>query len=182
MLFDIEGYMQHTCRGLPTIHISNFIHHLLLNLTHIYPIDNALYEPQLVARGLGIDDWGRVTRPSELTIKWHRPTSDELCFAVDLFEVQANVAISRVDALIHDDGPVVRTGKNKEWSDELSRSLTALRLLISGISALFDPEQASRGGTPGGWVGGAMLEEGDDPLAERAGDEGLKRQVYVAAA
>jgi hypothetical protein len=32
-LFDIAVYMQQNCRGIPTVHISNFIHHLLLNLT-----------------------------------------------------------------------------------------------------------------------------------------------------
>ncbi len=77
-LASIAQYMQEKCRGLPTIHISNFIHHLLLNLTHTYPIDNALYEPDVIRRGLNVGDWGRTTLPSELTIKWHRPTPPEI--------------------------------------------------------------------------------------------------------
>jgi proteasome activator subunit 4 len=69
--------MQEKCRGLSTIHISSYIHHLLLNLAHTYPIDNALYEPDVVKRGLDVDDWGRTTAPTELTIRWHRPSPEE---------------------------------------------------------------------------------------------------------
>jgi proteasome activator subunit 4 len=188
-LFDIARYMQEKCRGLPTIHISNYIHHLLLNLTHTYPIDNALYEPDVVARGLDIHDWGRTTAPSELTIKWHRPSHAEILFAVELFESQANDAAQRIEQLMGDDPPVSRKGKNKEWSDELSRSLTALRLIISGISTLFDPTRAS-GERSGESINGSgvtdtegdtMMEEDDDPLAEVADDEELKRQIHYPA-
>jgi proteasome activator subunit 4 len=42
-----------------------------------------------------------------------------------------------------DDPPVSRSGKVKVWSDEVSRNLTQLRLVISGLSALFDPKEAS---------------------------------------
>ncbi|KAL2021676.1 hypothetical protein VTK56DRAFT_6768 [Thermocarpiscus australiensis] len=187
-LFGIAEYMQEKCRGLPTIHISNYIHHLLLNLTHTYPIDNALYEPDIVARGLDIHDWGRTTAPSELTIKWHRPSQAEIVFAVEVFESQARSAAQRLEQLMSDDPPVSRKGKNKEWSDELSRSLTALRLIISGVSTLFDPNRAS-GETGGSADGGdksfadgdAMMEEDDEPLAEVADDEELKRQFHYPA-
>ncbi|KAK4190875.1 proteasome activator BLM10 [Podospora australis] len=187
-LFGIAQYMQEKCRGLPTIHISNYIHHLLLNLTHTYPIDNAPYEPDRVARGLDIEDWGRSTTPSELTIKWHRPSQAEILFAVELFETQAKSASQRLRQLMSDDPPVSRKGKNKEWSDELSRSLTALRLIISGISTLFDPNRASGDvGTETNGTGtrdadgDAMMEEDDDPLAEVADDEELKRQFHYPA-
>ena len=186
-LFGIAQYMQEKCRGLPTIHISNYIHHLLLNLTHTYPIDNALYEPELIERGLDIDDWGRLTAPAELTIKWHRPSDAEILFAVELFESQANSASQRLQQLMSDDPPVSRKGKNKEWSDELSRSLTALRLVISGVSALFDPRRAfgelsydADDDTLMGGEGDAM-EEDDDPLAEVADDEELQRQFHYPA-
>lgn len=188
-LFGIAEYMQEKCRGLPTIHISNYIHHLLLNLTHTYPIDNALYEPDVIARGLNVQDWGRPTAPADLTIKWHRPAHPEVVFAVELFESQARSAAQRLEQLMSDDPPVSRKGKNKEWSDELSRSLTALRLIISGVSTLFDPIRASgeRGGQTANGAGktdaegDAMMEEDDDPLAEVADDDELKRQFHYPA-
>ncbi|KAK4666203.1 Proteasome activator BLM10 [Podospora pseudopauciseta] len=187
-LFGIAEYMQENCRGLPTIHISNYIHHLLLNLTHTYPIDNALYEPDRVAHGLDVEDWGRPTKPSELTIRWHRPSHDEILFAVELFESQTRSAAQRLEQLMSDDPPVSRKGKNKEWSDELSRSLTALRLIISGVSTLFDPQRASgetstqsNGNGTAEADGDAMMEEDDDPLAEVADDEELKRQFHYPA-
>ncbi|SPQ23299.1 c70c519a-c1eb-4eb8-9f62-1b709addebb8 [Thermothielavioides terrestris] len=188
-LFGIAEYMQEKCRGLPTIHISNYIHHLLLNLTHTYPIDNGLYEPDVTARGLDVHDWGRVTAPSELTIRWHRPSEAEILFAVQLFESQAKSASKRLEQLISDDPPVSRKGKNKEWSDELSRSLTALRLIISGVATLFDPICASgerhgrpaNGDSKAGGDGDVMMEEDDDPLAEVADDDELKRQFHYPA-
>ena len=193
-LFSIAEYMQETCRGLPTIHISNYTHHLLLNLTHTYPIDNALYEPAVIRRGLDIGDWGRTTAPSELTIRWHRPSRPEIHFAFELFQSQVHAASRRLESLMSDDPPVSRKGGNKEWSDELSRSLTAIRLVISGLSTLFDPKRASgelRGagrengdstgdgdGTIEAVDGDAVMEEDDDPLAEVADDEELKRQFH----
>ncbi|KAH6618212.1 hypothetical protein B0J18DRAFT_274025 [Chaetomium sp. MPI-SDFR-AT-0129] len=188
-LFGIAEYMQEKCRGLPTIHISNYIHHLLLNLTHTYPIDNALYEPDRIAQGLDINDWGRTTSPAELTIKWHRPSEAEILFAVELFENQARSAAQRLDQLMSDEPPVSRKGKNKEWSDELSRSLTALRLMISGIATMFDPLRASgeRGGKSANGDdktdadGDAMMEEDDDPLAEVADDDEMQRQFHYPA-
>jgi proteasome activator subunit 4 len=45
-LFEIASYMQSKCRGLPTLHISNFIHHLLLNVTTIYTSDYSITQPK----------------------------------------------------------------------------------------------------------------------------------------
>lgn len=186
-LFDIAQYMQEKCRGLPTIHISNYIHHLLLNLTSTYPIDHALYEPDVIQRGLTVDDWGRATAPANLTIRWHRPLPAELQFAVELFESQAEGAMRRLEAFMSDDPPVSRKGKNKEWSDEVSRQLTQLRLVISGIATLFDPKTAS--GEANGLANGhgadkdgdEMMgdesDEEDDPLAE-AGTEDETRPQF----
>lgn len=142
-LFDIALYMQEKCRGLPTIHISNFIHHLLLNLTLIYPVDVALFEPKVIEKGLDVSDWGRGTKPSELSIKWHHPLPGEIEFAVELFESQVETAMQRLEDLMSDEPSVSRKGKNKVWSDEVSRNLTQLRLVISGLSSLFDPKEAS---------------------------------------
>jgi proteasome activator subunit 4 len=45
-LFDIAEYMQQKCKGVPTVHVSNFIHHLLLNLTLTYTADYGLIEQE----------------------------------------------------------------------------------------------------------------------------------------
>jgi len=194
-LFDIALYMQEKCRGLPTIHISNFIHHLLLNLTTIYPVDAALYEPKIIERGLDVQDWGASTLPTELTIKWHKPLPEEIDFAVELFASQVETAMQRLDDLMSDNPSVSRKGKNKEWSDEVSRNLTQLRLVISGLSSLFDPKEAS--GERNGFVeingtsaidqdvdmvdddGGAQ--EDDDLLAEGSEDEETRPQFRYQA-
>ncbi|KAI0835070.1 hypothetical protein F5Y06DRAFT_143549 [Hypoxylon sp. FL0890] len=186
-LFEIAEYMQEKCKGLPTIHISNYIHHLLLNLTHTYPIDTSLYEPDVIERGLDVDDWGQTTSPADLTIRWHRPLQEEIQFAVELFESQAEGAMQRLESFMSDNPPVSRKGKNKEWSDEVSRQLTQLRLVISGLAALFDPKRAS-GETNGyangnGKIGdqedeimGDYDDDSENPLAEVGEDDETKPQ------
>ncbi|OTB09343.1 hypothetical protein M426DRAFT_50436 [Hypoxylon sp. CI-4A] len=188
-LFEIAEYMQEKCRGLPTIHISNYIHHLLLNLTHTYPIDTSLYEPDVIKRGLDVDDWGKTTSPANLTIRWHRPIQEEVQFAVKLFESQAVGAMQRLESFMSDNPPVSRKGKNKEWSDEVARQLTQLRLVISGLAALFDPKRAS--GESSEHVNGSgnvadqedeimrdgdEEEDGENPLAEVGEDDETKPQ------
>ncbi|KAI1452239.1 hypothetical protein F4805DRAFT_471016 [Annulohypoxylon moriforme] len=186
-LFEIAEYMQEKCRGLPTIHISNYIHHLLLNLTHTYPIDTSLYEPEVLQRGLDVNDWGKTTSPADLTIRWHRPLQEEIQFAVELFESQAEGAMKRLESFMSDNPPVSRKGKNKEWSDEVTRQLSQLRLVISGLASLFDPKRASGGSTS--HVNGngkiesqedeTMADDDDDsenPLAEVGEDDETKPQ------
>ncbi|KAJ3562698.1 hypothetical protein NPX13_g8468 [Xylaria arbuscula] len=190
-LFNIAEYMQEKCRGLPAIHISNFIHHLLLNLTHTYPVDTALYEPEVIERGLDVGDWGKTTEPAALTIRWHRPVMEEIQFAVELFEFQTGSAMRRLEALMSDNPPVSRGGKNKEWSDETSRQLSQLRLVISGIATLFDPKRASgevNGHVVNGDSGDVIMQdygdddaESNDPLAEAGEDDETKPQFKYQA-
>ncbi|KAG5958413.1 hypothetical protein E4U57_001337 [Claviceps arundinis] len=189
-LLGIAVFMQEKCRGLPTILVSNYIHHLFLNLTHTYPIDEALYEPHVMKRGLDVQDWGQTTRPADLTIRWHRPSPPEVEFAVELFASQTKSAAEQLELLISDNPPVSRTGKNKEWSDEVSRLMQQIRLVISGISTMFDPKRASgdrvstdaNGGTSsneGAAVdddGDARMMDDDDSLVEDAEDEELRPQ------
>ncbi|KAA8648713.1 proteasome activator BLM10 [Aspergillus tanneri] len=143
-LFDIAVYMQQKCRGIPTVHISNFVHHLLLNLTGTYTADYSLYEPEIVANGVHPGLWGYKPDPNNLTVKWHVPTRGELEFAVELFQNQAQTALTRLTALIDDTSSVKRDGSGKDWSDEVIRNLVLLRLILSGISVLFDPKAASK--------------------------------------
>ena len=190
-LLGIADYMQEKCRGLPTILVSNYIHHLLLNLTHTYAIDHALYEPSVIQSGVDIGDWGRTTPPSELTIRWHQPSPPEIDFAVELFESQIRSATEQLNLLMSDNPPVSRKGKNKEWSDEVSRMVQQIRLITAGMATLFDPKRAS-GDTsdeanPDMDVDVAMEDDvdqemvDDDPLAEVAEDEELRPQFRYKA-
>ncbi|OAA48355.1 hypothetical protein BBO_02624 [Beauveria brongniartii RCEF 3172] len=187
-LLGIAGYMQEKCRGLPTILVSNYIHHLLLNLTHTYPIDHALYEPEVFKRGLDICDWGKTTSPSDLTIKWHQPSPPEVEFAVELFAAQTKSISKQLALLLSDNPPVSRKGKNKEWSDEVSRLMQQIRLVTSGMSVMFDPKRAS--GDAGDEIEDdslvdadedEMMVDDDDPLAEVADDEELRPQFRYRA-
>ncbi|KAI9151972.1 Proteasome activator complex subunit 4 [Paramyrothecium foliicola] len=186
-LLGIAEFMQEKCRGLPTILVSNFIHHLLLNLTHTYPIDHALFEPEVIQRGLDVDDWGKTTSPSELTIRWHQPSPPEIDFAVELFAAQTKSAAEQLERLMSDDPPVSRKGKNKEWSDEVSRLMQQIRLVISGMATMFDPKRASGGAEATLGMEGNLDEDGDDmmidddPLAEVAEDEELRPQFRYKA-
>jgi proteasome activator subunit 4 len=142
-LFDIAGFMQDNCKGIPLVHVSNFIHHLLLNLTVTYTMDYALYNPAELQRGLTSRDWGKIVDPADLDIHWHVPDQRELAFAVRLFEAQGGRAIKALEELTAEESPVKRDGVGKDWSDEVSRNLVLLRLVISGMSRLFRSDDAS---------------------------------------
>lgn len=143
-LFDVAVYMQHNCRGLPTTHISNFIHHLLLALTGTYTIDYSLYEADVLARGIEPQDWGTSPDPQNLHITWHVPSRDEIEFALELVKSQGDAAVEQLRALTAGTSSIKRDGVGKEWSDEMSRNLVLLRLLLSGVSVLFDPKTDAR--------------------------------------
>jgi proteasome activator subunit 4 len=138
-LFEIAEYMQSKCKGIPTVHVSNFIHHLILNLSMTYTIDYSIYEPEQFKKGLTTETWGKLVAPKDLTIKWHKAKPEEIDFAVKLFESQSKNAINALLALLRPDPPIKRDGTGKDWSDEVSRNLVLLRLVISGVSVLFDP-------------------------------------------
>lgn len=144
-LFDIAVYMQQKCKGMiPTVYVSNYIHHLLLNLTVTYPLDYSLYEPDVLARGLGPQDWGLLADPRNLNIKWHVPSQEEIEFAIKLFKSQGERALLQLTGLTDGTSSVKRDGVDKEWSDEVSRNLVLLRLLLSGVALLFDSKAASK--------------------------------------
>ncbi|KAI7643298.1 hypothetical protein KC318_g21166, partial [Hortaea werneckii] len=57
-LFDLANFMQDHCRGIPLVHVSNFVHHLLLNLTVTYTMDYRLFEKEEMRHGgLTPDCW-----------------------------------------------------------------------------------------------------------------------------
>ena len=142
-LLDIACYMQDKCTGIPLVHVSNFVHHLLLNLTVTYTTDLSLYEKDDLERGLGPKDWAKLTDPQSLNIEWHVPKPAEINFAVKLYESQGGRSIEALEALTGDSPPVTRDGTGKEWSDEVSRNLVLLRLVISGVSCFFRSDDGS---------------------------------------
>lgn len=136
-LFDIATYMQDTCKGIPLVHVSNFVHHLLLNLTVTYTMDYGLLNQSELRQGLTPDSWGRNVDPATLDIKWHVPEVEELEYAARIFQAQGGRALNALKELISDTAPIKRDGVGKDWSDEISRNLVLLRLVISGMSRLF---------------------------------------------
>ena len=144
-LFDIAIYMQQKCKGMPTVHVSNYIHHLLLNLTGTFTSDYALYEPDKIKNGVTASLWGLAEPAKTLTPRWHVPTKQEVDFAVELFQNQARSAIDQLRGLVDGSSSIKRDGSGKEWSDEVSRNLVLLRLLLAGISVLFDAKGVNNG-------------------------------------
>lgn len=142
-LLDLAGFMQDTCKGIPLVHVSNFVHHLLLNLTVTYTIDYSLYTRTELERGLTTDSWGKIGDPQNLDIQWHVPQPDELDFAVRIFEALGGRALKALNELISDTATTHRDGVGKEWSDEVSRHLVLLRLVLSGMSRLFRSDDAT---------------------------------------
>ncbi|KAL9099430.1 MAG: hypothetical protein Q9163_005066 [Psora crenata] len=150
-IFDIAMFMQQKCKGTPTLHVSNFSHHILLSLTGTYTVDWRLYEEEITSRGVGPHDWGATPDPQKLNIKWHVPRKEECQFALKLLKAQGNIALRQLKELIMENSAIKRDGVGKEWSDEISRNLMLIRLLLSGVSVLFDSKD----------VGNATPEESD---------------------
>jgi proteasome activator subunit 4 len=175
-LFEIAEYMQQRCRGTPTVHVANFIHHLLLNLTCTYTVDYSIYDKDELEQGLSTESWGRQVDVNKLDIKWHTPSEAEIDFAIKLFETHAKSAMEGLVALTSSDSPIKREGTGKDWSDEVSRNLVLLRLIISGISVLFDVRHDQVEGIDSDSDEDAMDTEGidDDAGLGEAEDEEVK--------
>ena len=138
-LMDIAAYMQAKCKGTPAVHVSNFIHHLLLNLTSIYAMGSHPFQRPNFQGKHWIDNWADGQVPAEsLKLEWHVPSEAEIDFAVELFSTRAKSAVDSLRALIQGTSSVKRDGSGKAWSDEVSRNLVLIRLLLSGMSNLFD--------------------------------------------
>ncbi|KAK4623702.1 Proteasome activator complex subunit 4 [Fulvia fulva] len=142
-LFNIAVFMQDTCKGIPLVHVSNFVHHLLLNLTVTYTMDFDLFNQEDIDKGLTSQSWGYNVDPTSLDIKWHVPEQSELDFAVKIFEAQGGRALDALEKLTADTASTKRDGVGKDWSDEVSRNLVLLRLTISGMSRLFRSDDGS---------------------------------------
>ncbi|EAS36188.3 proteasome activator subunit 4 [Coccidioides immitis RS] len=185
-LIGIALYMQKKCKGIPTIHISNFIHHLLLNLTVTCTVDHALYEPSIIDRGIQVEQWGQRQDPKELTIKWHVPQRGEIEFAVELFTSQSENALEQLTNLTSENSRIKRDGSGKDWSDEVTRNIILLRLIISGISALFNNRIASSNKSADSDVdmadaddSGELLQQSDPDSVLDTSDEATIRRTFT---
>ena len=173
-LLDVAVYMQQKCKGTPTVHVSNYIHHLLLNLTSIYTTDFSIFEPSDLEKGLGPNDWGNFPKPDELTIRWHTPSEAEIDFAIELFRSQAQSAMDSLRSLIDGTSPIKRDGSGKSWSDEVSRDLVLIRLLLAGTSVLLDANasQASENQAHSQSDGDIEMSQANGGLPETIKEEG----------
>ena len=177
-LLSIAVYTQQKCKGTPAVHISNFIHHLLLNLTGTYTVDFSLFEPSVLKRGLEPQDWGNFAKPDELNIKWHVPSSEEIDFAVELFRSQGEAAMRSLTSLIEGTSPIKRDGSGKAWSDEVARNLVLIRLSLAGASTLFDADVATNRGDDLPHANGDIkMKNGHEALQE----DGSSTDDYLAA-
>ncbi|RVD82965.1 uncharacterized protein DFL_007372 [Arthrobotrys flagrans] len=93
---------------------------------------------ELTGDGIGVETWGKIVEPQNLHIKWHVPTEEEIRLAAQIFEKLSKNALERLDQLISDEFGSKRDGVGKEWSDDVSRNLVLVRLLLSGIASLVD--------------------------------------------
>ena len=191
-LLDLAEYLHKTCKGLPTVHVSNLIHHLLINLTGIYTNDYSLHEPNEV---VDIGNWGKEYDPKKLAFSWHVPTREEVEFAVELFQTRSESAMNAISLLTSENPPIKRDGTGKDWSDEMTRNLTLLRLIVSGVSMLFDTKRVSSGsGTPAsqdsidkddgdvemGGIDDENLSTSNEELGEAADEEVRPTRKYPA--
>lgn len=138
-LLRISQYMLQRCKGIPSTHASNCVHHILLTLTMTYTVDYSLYEESDVQDGITLKNWGYTPDSRNLNIKWHYPDISEIGFAVQMFQTFAEAELEKLEQMTSDNSPIKRDGTGKEWSDEVSRSLVLLRLMVSSVSSLFDP-------------------------------------------
>lgn len=156
-LLDIVTFMRQKCKGIPSSHASNLIHHILLTLTTTYTVDTCLYEDSDIAAGVTPALWAHVQDPHKLNIKWHYSDEREIAFAIKIFSTFADNELTRLKELIGPSPPVRRDGSGRDWSDEVSRSLIVLRLILAGTSALFD----TRLQDPKAQSNGLQLEDSD---------------------
>lgn len=188
-LFDLARYMQQKLKGLAATHASNLIHHLLLTLTMTYTVDHSLFEQSEVESVITPAHWSKAPDAQRLNIKWHHADEKEINFAIKLFDTFAKLETERLQELTSESPSIKRDGAGKEWSDEVSRSLVLLRLILSGVSSLFDPRyksqaEAATGMDVDGHVSGDDSSEGGEVSDEPTdadmggGDEESLRPAY----
>lgn len=87
-----------------------------------------------------------------------------------------------LNSLTTGDSEITRDGTGKEWSDEVARNLSLLRLGLSGISILFDSQYMAEGQPASDSPSSEEKEGGspDEPLGESGEEECQPTRRYPA--
>ncbi|KAK9455374.1 hypothetical protein V1511DRAFT_500283 [Dipodascopsis uninucleata] len=157
-LFDLLLFLRTNCKGVANSHASNLLHHTLYALTNIYHIDSRLINAELFRKtGYTLDHWGYQLDPKSLEVEWHVPSREEIEYAMEIFTTHVNISMKELSRLTsgsstvvdgNDDVSVIAETKStfsKEWSNEVTKQLTYIRLSLSGIAILFDPSTIAKG-------------------------------------
>ncbi|KAK9449657.1 uncharacterized protein V1518DRAFT_414297 [Limtongia smithiae] len=140
-LFDLMIYLREKTHGATADQSGALIFGIIINFTTIYHCDfHLVNRSELQANGgYSFADWGKQTAPKDLEIEWHSPTSDEVTFAVSLFEDNIEWCISQLTSLMAEKQPKAQ----KTWSEELTRLLSYFTRVLSSMAALYDMKQLS---------------------------------------
>ncbi|KAK9369687.1 hypothetical protein V1509DRAFT_561786 [Lipomyces kononenkoae] len=144
-IINLIQYLRERCRGAASVHTSNLMHHTIYALINVYTSDGRLLnESELKNRGYNISDWGRQIDPTEeLEVKWHVPDREQVEFAVEVFDRNVELCIQELQKLMSESA-----SSHKDWSEEVTRQLNYLRLLISAAAGLYDPKMVATAKPP----------------------------------
>lgn len=117
---------------------SMLLHNTLEALTTIEIVDTRLF-PEHVSISQS-EKWGglqfdtRKYNKEFLDFKWHSPSSEEIDFAIDLFERFSNYAKKKIEELISS------PQQNATYVDSFKKNILILTNVLSGCSMLFDSD------------------------------------------
>ncbi|KAK9322447.1 hypothetical protein V1517DRAFT_323487 [Lipomyces orientalis] len=163
-IVDLIQFLRERCRGAASVHTSNLMHHTIYALTNVYTSDGKLLnDSDFKERGYNISDWGRQVDPTDgLEVKWHVPDQEQIEFAVEVFERHVELSIAELQKLMSEGAKA-----HKDWSEEVTRQLNYLRLLISGAAVLYDPKKIATAEPPPK----AIESNGDVEMKDAEGEE-----------
>ncbi|KAF8058272.1 hypothetical protein FPV67DRAFT_1786012 [Lyophyllum atratum] len=116
----------------------------LLTLTHTYPLENKLANPDEwnspEFQTNHHRHWGKLYGPDEVTISWHSPNDEEIQFALDIFKTLVEPTLVILERLIGND-----VARDEVWRNDFCRHLSFVRNAFSGVPSLLKetitPEQ-----------------------------------------
>ncbi|KAK9462470.1 uncharacterized protein V1516DRAFT_670355 [Lipomyces oligophaga] len=140
-LFDFVLYAREKVHGAASIHTAYLVHHILYSVTNYYPLNGGLINKSgSYEKGYTLDDWGHQIEPADLKIEWHVVTSEKMNFASTFYQSMVDYSSN---ALEYATSPNMKIPE-QDWSEEIVRQTTFLRMAISGMSITFDPKQISQ--------------------------------------
>ncbi|KZT06355.1 uncharacterized protein LAESUDRAFT_653878 [Laetiporus sulphureus 93-53] len=104
----------------------------LLTLTHTYPLENKLVNPDEWAseefRRNHHQYWGKLYKPEDVKLSWHVPNDEETDFALEIFRKVVEPTLTTLEGLL--EPGVVR---DAVWRNDFCRHLSFVRNAFSGI-------------------------------------------------